>query len=62
MTSTTTTTTEQDSDPQSSRYCALSEEELARIRQAARERAQTLPPMSEEFVKLTRNLLRTGGT
>ncbi len=35
----------------------LSPDELARIREAARERAQEFPPMSGELVSLVRNLM-----
>lgn len=38
---------------------APTQDELARIREAARQRAAQLPPMSEELAKLTRNLLRS---
>ncbi|BEH01867.1 hypothetical protein brsh051_11480 [Brooklawnia propionicigenes] len=41
---------------------ALPPEERERIRAAAQETAGSWPPMSEELVKLTRNLMRTART
>lgn len=36
----------------------LSEQERHDLQQAARDKARSLPPMSEELVKLSRSLLR----
>ena len=46
----------------SHRARALPPEERDRIRAAAQQTAASWPPMSDELVKLTRNLMRTART